>query len=139
VIRAVFDASVLVSGIISPHGPPAALLRAWRSGEFDMVVCPTLIAELERALSYPKLARYLSEAEATRLIDAFTRAALPAPDPEDVPKVCRDPDDDYLFAVARLHADVLVSGDKDILDVEEPGVRVFTPSSFSELLRTRWN
>ncbi len=41
---------------------------------------------------------------------------------------CRDPDDDYLVALAEFHgATLLVSGDKDLLAVDRPGLDVRTP------------
>ena len=47
----------------------------------------------------------------------------------------RDPDDDYLFALARdAHVDVIVSGDADLTDLDEPQTRVLTPRDFLNLL-----
>jgi putative PIN family toxin of toxin-antitoxin system len=137
--RAVLDTGVLVAGIISPAGAPASLVRSWRLGEFDLIVCPMLIAELQRILDYPKLRRYLAKEQAARLLLAIENAALALPDPADVPPVCRDPADDYLFALARSYADVLVSGDEDTLEAPHPGVRVLTPAGFAEIIRNRWN
>jgi putative PIN family toxin of toxin-antitoxin system len=137
--RAVLDTGVLVAGIISSAGAPASLVRSWRLGEFDLVVCPMLLAELRRVLAYPKLRRYITEDQAGRLLLAIENAALPVPDPGEIPPVCRDPADDYLFALAPGYAEVLVSGDKDILETTDPGVRVLTPAGFSEILRTRLN
>jgi putative PIN family toxin of toxin-antitoxin system len=137
--RAVLDTGVLVAGIISPAGAPASLVRSWRLGEFDLIVCPMLLAELQRVLDYPKLRRYLTEDQAARLLLAIENAALARPDPDQITRVCRDPADDYLFALAGAYADVLVSGDKDVLEATEPGVRVLTPTGFAEILRNRWN
>jgi uncharacterized protein len=138
-IRAVIDTGVLVAGIISPAGAPASLVRSWRLGEFDLIVCPMLLTELRRVLAYPRVRHYLTEDQAGRLLLAIENAALALPDPDPIPEVCRDPADDYLFALAGGHADVLVSGDRDILEATDPGVRVLTPSGFAEILRNRWN
>lgn len=138
-IRAVLDANVLIAGVISPDGSPASLLRSWRLGEFDLVLSPTLFGELQRALAYPRIRQRISEEEAARLLESFTLAAIQLDDPDERPRVSRDPDDDYLFALARSHADVLVSGDDDVLDTPSPGVRVLTPAGFVEILKTRWN
>jgi putative PIN family toxin of toxin-antitoxin system len=137
--RAVLDTGVLVAGIISPMGAPAPLVRSWRLGEFDLIVCPMLITELQSVLAYPKLRRCLTEDQAARLLLAIENAALALPDPDEIPQVCRDPADDYLFALTGGYADVLVSGDKDILEASDPGVRVLTPAGFSEILRIRRN
>jgi predicted nucleic acid-binding protein len=90
-------------------------------------------------LDYPELRRYLTEDQTARLLLAIENAALALPDPDPIPPVCRDPADDYLFALAGAYADVLVSGDKDVLEATEPGVRVLTPAGFAEILRNRWN
>ncbi len=98
-----------------------------------------LLAELRRVLGYPKVRRYLTRDQAARLLSAIENAALATPDPDRIPLVCRDPADDYLFAVAGTYADVLVSGDRDILEATDPGVRVLTPAGFAEILSNRWN
>ena len=56
------------------------------------------------------------------------------PDPSHIPSVCRDPDDDYLFALAHDANGVLVSGDGDVLAVQEPSVRVLTPAALVTVL-----
>lgn len=56
-------------------------------------------------------------------------------DAEDVPAVTRDPHDDYLVALARASAaDVLVPGDRDLLDREVAAVEVLAPREFVERL-----
>jgi putative PIN family toxin of toxin-antitoxin system len=137
VIRAVLDPGVLIAGVISPAGAPAALIRSWRDAEFDVIVCPHLMKELSRALVYPKVRRYVRRTEAARLTTSLFRAAIVVDDPRDVPVVCRDRADDYLFTLAAEHAQVLVSGDRDVTGTEEPPVRVLTPRGFLAILRGR--
>ena len=50
----------------------------------------------------------------------------------DVHGICRDPKDDMVLeCAARSHADVIVSGDKDLLAVGEyEGIRIVTPRAF---------
>jgi putative PIN family toxin of toxin-antitoxin system len=51
------------------------------------------------------------------------------------PAVCRDPGDDYLVALAHAaNAEVLVTGDVDLLSLEEPDVPVLTPRELVERL-----
>ena len=54
-MRAVVDVNVLISGVLSAKGPSAEILRASRDGLFELVVSELLLAELKRALAYPKL------------------------------------------------------------------------------------
>ena len=50
----------------------------------------------------------------------------------------RDADDDYLIALARLHgAELIVSGDKDLLEWAVQDPPVVTPADFEELLDQR--
>ena len=49
--------------------------------------------------------------------------------------VCRDPDDDYLVALARAAlVDALVTGDRDLLELEETPVAVITARELIERL-----
>lgn len=137
--RAVLDTNVLIAGILTPAGSPAALLRSWRRGEFDIVLSPASIEELRRALGYPKIRKRVSEDDGGRFVDSLVRATIMVPDPDQIPPISRDPADDFMFELTRSFADVLVTGDKDILEVTDPPVRVLTPAGFAEILRTRWN
>jgi putative PIN family toxin of toxin-antitoxin system len=134
--RAVLDAGVLIAGLISPTGSPAGILAAVGEGRFDVVVCPMLLVEVRRALGYPKLQRYVTTAEADAFVAWIARIAVILEDPAHIPAVTRDPNDDYLFALA-LGADaaVVVSGDADLTTVTTPPVRVMSPRSFLETLR----
>jgi predicted nucleic acid-binding protein len=94
-VRAVLDANVLISAILSPRGTPARLLLAWQAGAFDLVVSPALLAELRRALAYPKLERLVAPADADAFIAWIGRSALLAADPDGEPPVrAVDPADD---------------------------------------------
>lgn len=56
-IRAVLDANVVVSAILSPKGIPAKILAAWRAEEFSVVVSEAIVSEIGRVLRYPKIKR----------------------------------------------------------------------------------
>ena len=117
-MRAVLDVNVLVSAAISPRGAPARLLAAWRDGAFELVVSPLLLAELRRALAYPKLARLVPPADADALVALLGRAAEVAADPPGPPPVrTGDPKDDYLVALAAAERALIVSGDAHLTDL----------------------
>jgi uncharacterized protein len=62
----------------------------------------------------------------------MTLAADPAPP---YPAVCRDPGDDYLVALARAAlVDAVVTGDRDLLELEDSGLAVITPRELVERL-----
>src|SRR5436309_12850531 len=101
-LRVVLDPGVLVSAVLSDTGPPAEILDRWRDGEFDVVVSPLLLSELEGVLLRPKFHEAATEIEVAAYVDALARGGvlLPDPDPEPSPAVAADPSDDYLVALA---------------------------------------
>jgi uncharacterized protein len=133
-VRAVLDVNVVVSALLSPTGAPAQILRAWQTGSFELVVSPSLIAELERTLAYPKLRRYVDPGDARRVTEWLTSAATMVSDPDGAPSHrSADPDDDYLLALAEAERAALVSGDRHLLSM--PGeLPIFAPADFLKLL-----
>ena len=133
-MRAVLDPNVVISGAISPRGAPAEVLRSLARGEFELVASQGLLDELQRALAYPKLRPYISESDAADLVRWVGDSASVVVDPDaDPPVHSRDPNDDYLIALASAHRAALVSGDKDLLALEEE-IPVFSPRAFLDLL-----
>lgn len=130
-IRVVADANVLVSAALarSPQAPSALVFDAALDQRLQLVTSPRLLAEIAEVLSRPRLRRYLSLDEARRFAaDLAALTALVADAPEPHPRVCRDPDDDYLLALAaRSQADLLVTGDLDLLDLSDVTPPVVTP------------
>jgi putative PIN family toxin of toxin-antitoxin system len=133
-VRAVIDPNVVISGALSPRGAPADVLRSLAGGEFELIASQALLSELERALAYPKLRLHISEPEAADLVRWVADTASVVGDPDtDPPAHSRDPDDDYLIALASTHGAALVSGDKDLLALEGE-IPVFSPRAFLDLL-----
>ena len=122
------DANVLISAVLSATGPCADLLRLVRAGRVDAVVSPGLLEELNGVLFRAKFARLLPRDAAQRYLEELPTLCRLIPDARAVPGVTRDPQDDYLVALAvAAGVDVLVSGDKDLLAVDPAVVRVLTP------------
>jgi putative PIN family toxin of toxin-antitoxin system len=134
-LRAVLDPNVVISAALSPGGSPAQLLRLWLEGAYDLVCSSLLLDELSRALSYPKIARYVDADEADELTDLLRRGALLVEDPKTPPTVASsDPGDDYLIALAQHSRSVLVSGDRGLLDLSEH-IPVYSSAAFLAFLR----
>jgi len=135
VLRVVLDPGVLVFAVLTDSGPPAEILDRWREGEFDLVVSPKLLHELEDVLLRPKFRDVVSEDEARAYVEALAREGILVRDPEEVRAITADPGDDYLVALAiPVGADAIVSGDKHLTELADPPVPVLTPREFVERL-----
>jgi putative PIN family toxin of toxin-antitoxin system len=129
-VRAVLDPNVIISALLSPDGSPARVLRAWLGGGFELVVCPHLLDELERALAYPKIRTRVPAQDAREVVDWLASAAEMAGDPDGPPAVrSRDPGDDDLIVLAERERAVLVSGDDHLLELAD-AIPVLTPAAF---------
>jgi uncharacterized protein len=134
--RIVFDPGVLISALISAEGAAAEALDRWREGEFDLVVSPELLGELQRVLLRRKFRSYVTEDEAQQYVAALAKDGLVMSDPvPSVEPLTEDPADDYLVSLARTAgADALVSGDAHLTGLDAPEPPVLTPRQFLELL-----
>jgi hypothetical protein len=113
----------------------AACLRAHEEGRVELVASPLLIAEVRDVLARPKFRSAVSAARADRFVEALTRDCLSVPDKPHPDAVSRDPEDDYLVALAReASAHILVSGDAHLLELDLPDLRIVSPREFLELL-----
>jgi putative PIN family toxin of toxin-antitoxin system len=125
------DPGVLVSAAISAKAAPRRLLEAAVAGRFTPIVSDLLIVELTDVLHRPKFRRWLSRTDADSFIQAVMLLGEHAPDPDRTSRrvLCRDPDDEYLIALAEdSAATVLVSGDADLLVLEHGWVIVRSPN-----------
>jgi len=133
-VRAVLDANVLVSALISKTGAPAQLVERWLAGDFDLVVCEVLLIEVERALAYVKVRERVSAADAAEYVRVLRELAEVVPDPSAVgPVQSRDAGDDYLLALAAREHAPLVSGDAHLLELAGRAP-VLAPREFLEQL-----
>lgn len=127
------DINVLISSLLAPDGASARLIQRWLEGDFELVVSERLLAELKRALTYPKLRARISEAASDQFIGLVRATATMRPDPPNPPQQSRDPGDDYLIALAESSASILVSGDQDILALSESRP-ILAPADFEARL-----
>lgn len=128
-MRAVLDANVLISALLAPQGAPARLIARWLAGGFELIASEQLLSELRRALGYSKLRARVPTEEAAAYVELVTSTATMVPDPPDPPRRSRDPGDDYLLALAANSASVLVSGDRDLLDLASD-LPIYSPAGF---------
>jgi putative PIN family toxin of toxin-antitoxin system len=139
-IRAVLDANVLVSGIVT-EGVPRSILRAWRAGRFHLLASQATLDEIGRVLRYPKITRRhrWSETEIQAFMESVEALAIPTPGKLRLDVVAADPSDNrYLECAIEGEADCLVTGDRHLLELGVyRQVEILTPREFVDLLTAR--
>jgi len=138
-VRLVIDTNVLLSALLSPASSPTArLLALWRNRKFDLLTHAEQIDEVARVTRYPKIRIRLAPPLAGRLVNQLRDLATVI---EKLPKVTlsRDPDDNYLLAIAEAgEAQFLVTGDKALLSLNRhKSTRIVTPSALIAMLKAR--
>lgn len=117
--RLVVDASTLVSGVASRPGggAPWLLLAALLDFEFEAVTCPKLINEFRDALGNKYFQERFDPDDLAEIVARVEEAGVEHEDPKEIEALLRDPDDDYLVALARMTgAEKIITGDRDLLD-----------------------
>lgn len=135
-MRAVVDTNVLLAALLW-RGPPYALLTQVRNGSLGLVNNPRLLAELADVLGRPKFDVILQRSNTSR-DQALTevRQIAEVIDPAPLPRpVCRDPDDEVLALAVAAQADLIISGDNDLLVLQQfNGISILGPAQAEALL-----
>jgi putative PIN family toxin of toxin-antitoxin system len=130
-VKVVLDTNVVVSGVFF-GGTPGRVLAAWSAGKFAMVLSPAILDEYRR-VGYDLGQRHpaLSAAfEPVLTLIAMNAIIVDAPRLDE--PVSADHDDDMFLAAALVaQAPVIVSGDRDLLDVSGwRDIAVLSPRQF---------
>jgi putative PIN family toxin of toxin-antitoxin system len=127
-VRVFVDTNVLVAAFAT-RGLCADVLRTVLS-EHELLLSSTVIEELTRTL----IEKIRVPEPTVREIAAFlgTFASLAAVSPKPPPVTVRDPDDAVILGEALASgAELLVTGDKDLLEVGEvSNIRILDPRGF---------
>lgn len=135
-MRAVLDSNVLISAAIA-RGTTHRIVQDWFEREpFQLIVCESLLDEVATVLiERDKIRRWISIEDARLYVERLATTAGVRDDPPDGPSLTRDPDDDFVVYLAREQkADLIVSGDSDLLDWPEQDPPVVTPARFVRIL-----
>ena len=135
--RVTVDTNVLISATFW-RGIPKQVIQTFEAGKAVLVLSDEILAEFERKLRHKKFANELAEAGLSvevifSGVRSMSELALPADVPEDA---VRDPKDRMILACAvGGKADIIVSGDKDLVVLKEyQGISIVTPSDFLTML-----
>ena len=139
VIRAVLDTNALISGLARLDtwaSAPADILRRWLDDEFELIVSPDILAELDRTWSKPYFRSRRSLPHVVRAEDAVRALARIVVPSTTIAGVAPHHEDDLILAAAvTAEADFLVTGDKRFLAVGSyAGVTILSPRAFLDVL-----
>jgi putative PIN family toxin of toxin-antitoxin system len=139
VLRVVLDANVMISALIQPKGASERILRhLLERNSFELVVSTTILAEVRRSLSYPKVRKYIktSDEDLDLWVASIELIAQPVDGNLRIHAVAADPDDNkYIEAAVEGLAQFVVTGDKHLLTLKSyENIRIVTPRLFLDLL-----
>jgi uncharacterized protein len=129
-VRIVLDTNVLVSGILSPHGPPGRTVDLITGLRVTLLFDDRILAEYREVLARPRLR--IAPREAAAILDLIEHEGeLVSAAPLDLE--LRDPDDlPFLEVAVSAVADALVTGNgRHFQPVRgEHGARIVSPAQF---------
>jgi len=138
-LKVVLDTNIFVSSLLSKAGRPAMVIDAWRAGRYLLVTSPPIISEIKRVLEAPSIRKKygLSRDRIERLILLLEKDGIVVPGLSGVARVIPEDPTDEMFLSAALDAqvDLIISGDRHLLDLGEyKGIPVVTARQFLKLL-----
>lgn len=137
-MRIVLDTDVLVSGLLSPFGPPSEIVRMVTAGSVRLCLDARILVEYAEVLARPKFS-FDSDA-VTALLDYIDdRGETVAADPLETR--LPDPDDEPFLEVAlSCGVECLVTGNLAHFPADaRSGMPVVSPAEFVDLYRNRFD
>ncbi len=128
--RVVIDTNVLISGLLSATSTPAqAVDKAVTKAQ--LVATTETLRELIRKLHSPKFDRYVRRERRDALLERVA-SLVEIVEVLQAIRASRDPKDDkFLEAAVNGRADVIVTGDEDLLDLNPfRGIAIVTPAAY---------
>ena len=137
-LKIVLDSNVFVSALINPRGKPAQILNYVFENKIRLFTSPSIIEELERVLSYPKLVKRhgLEKQELKEFVSDLLSILSLVEGKKALELIAEDPaDNNYLSCALDAKADFIVSGDIHLLNLREyEGIQIITPAQFLKML-----
>lgn len=130
-MKVVLDTNTVVSAI-AWEGLPRQILLALREGRHTFVTSAALLAELTSVLQYPKLKALAAHPFLPIVLEWFFRPEHVVTPDERLSVINADPADNIVLEAAVAgKADVIVSGDRHLLDLREfQNIKILTAREF---------
>ncbi len=127
------DTNVLVSGLLSPYGPPGEIARLISSGALSLCFDARILSEYSQVLRRPKFPFHTEEIDAL-LEQIQSKGSVVASEP--LPRRLTDPHDEAFLEVAvGGKAGMLVTGNLKHFPPSLHHVKTVSPAAFIENYR----
>jgi putative PIN family toxin of toxin-antitoxin system len=139
IVRAVIDTNILISALIKPIGNVGQVLRHLRDGSYVLIYSDQLLTELVDVLNRPRIRKkYGLSTEDIETVVSLIMLRGETIVPKRRITICRDSKDNmFLEVAADGNANMIVSGDDDLLSLEEfEGIPIVTPFEFLQEIVT---
>jgi len=135
-MRAVVDTSVLVRALIKPQGSVGPALLRLRDAAYTLLYAQSLLEELVDVLNRPRIReKYQLTGQDIQTVVSLILLRGEAVAPGERGTACRDPKNKFLEVAVTGKADVIVSGDQDLLVLHPfAGIPVLSPAAFLRML-----
>ena len=132
VSRLVIDTNVWIAALISPTGVAGRVVDAVVARGIDVLMSEATFDELVSRLAKAKFDRYRDLESWSIFLSAIVDLALWHEDTQSAAGVFPDPDDDKFLSLSVAGAaDLIISGDRDLLDlISYEGIPIVAPAQF---------
>ena len=129
-MRILVDTNVIVSGLIA-KGICSEILEDLNYSHTP-IITPYVLAECQEVLFHKF---HLSKMTVKSLLNVMERYYTKGENSTKLLNVCRDPDDNQIFADALINkVDVILTGDKDLFIIERhEGIKIIGPKDYWKL------
>ena len=135
-MRAVVDTNVLVRALIKPQGSVGPVLLRLRDAACTLLYAQSLLEELVDVLNRPRIReKYQLTGQDIQTVVSLILLRGEAVAPQERVTACRDPKHKFLEVAVTGKADVIVSGDQDLLVLHPfAGIPILSPAAFLRTL-----
>lgn len=132
-IKVIIDTNLFISFLIGKR--LVSLKHTLANSIIQLIFSEQNISELKIVTSRPKFRKYFNPDDVSDLIDLIQTIGKTIKITRE-PDICRDPKDNFLLALSdKSKADYLVTGDTDLLSIEEyKGTKIITIEEFEALI-----
>ena len=118
-IKVVLDPNWFISACINSRSRRTLYYKILSNDQLRVFYSSELLAEFEGVVSRKKFTKIITPAQVGRF-QALTLPLMNRVAPTAIPATSRDPDDDYLLGICKAcQADFLITGDDDLLTLEQ--------------------